>query len=139
MSKKKKSKFANSRLGGILGMVIIIAIVTAFVLSLLPRNTSSRDTEKEQAEFRDIQNSVSFVLNSPASPIIDLSDDHRVIGYAAAPNYATRDMTDGGLLDFVDDYLVSGSIIAVSDVLKVERTFYKYWIEPNGSVHQQVN
>ena len=139
MSKKKQKKaFLQTNTGRLFLTIVVLIIATAFVMSLVPRNSSSRDTEREKAEWQDVQLGMETMMDESQPPIDDLKTDQRIANFASTEDQATYNMTDGGLIDIDDIYIKDGSIPPLDSVIGIGKTDYQYWIEANGKVHQLV-
>jgi len=139
MSKKKQKKaFLQTNTGRLLVTIVVLMIVTAFVMSLMPRSGNSRDTEKENVELQDVRLGVKTMMDSSLPPIENLQTDQRITVLAATSEQSTDDMTDGGLFDIDDTLIENGSITPLNIILDTEKTDYQYWVEDDGTVYQVI-
>ncbi len=118
---------------------VVLMIVTVFVLSLLPFASNDNDYEEAKAELKHVQDSIIFMMESAKPPIENLETDERIAEYAGIQSNATDDMRDGALIDIIDDYVESGSIMPVNRILTFNETKYNYWVESNGAIHQEAS
>ncbi len=133
MSRKKRKPFLQTKQGrGLVGLVAV-GIALIFVLSLIPHNTSNENRAKKELE--NVYDGIQTMLQTAS--IRDLQTDERVEDFANTESRATRDMTDGGLIDIVDSYVKSGSIPPLNELIGDDVTVYAYWIDENGTLHQE--
>ncbi len=134
MSRKKHKPFLQTNQGrGIVGLVAI-GIAFIFVFTLIPQNTS--DNQADEDELENVRHGIEEMLQDTS--IVNFQTDERIEGFVDTESSATRDMTDGGLIDIVDSYVKSGSISPLSEYLGGDVTIYYYWLEADGTLHQEV-
>ncbi len=134
MSKKKKKPFLQTKRGRGLVTAVAVGIAGIFVLSLIPGSTF--DDDRAEEEWRDIRNGIRLMKESATPPIEELHSDERILAVVSSQDNATDDITDGGLIDIVDAYVLSGSITPLNMILGADRARYEYWIEPDGTLYQ---
>jgi len=134
MSKKKKKPYLQTKRGRALVTAVAVGIAAVFVLSLIPMSTF--DDDRAEEEWKEIRDSIRSMKESATPPIEELQSDERILAVAGSQDNATDDITDGGLIDIVDAYVLSGSITPLNMILGTDRVHYDYWIEPDGTLYQ---
>ncbi|MFO8102383.1 MAG: hypothetical protein R6U37_09525 [Dehalococcoidia bacterium] len=133
MSRKKRKPFLQTNQGrGIVGLVAV-GIAVIFVLSLIPHSTS--DDNRAEEEIEDVYDGSLQMLG--VTSLQGVQADGRIEDFAGTEAEATRDMTDGGLFDIADSYVKSGSITPLNEIIGLDTTDYRYWIDAKGTLHQE--
>ena len=126
-------------------ILLVILSIIMLIQPIIILNACSETSTKEpvhglcagHTELHCVELSVTAMMAEAEPPIMDFNNDERIVSFASSEAEATRNMTDGGLIDIKDDYVLSGSITPPSDqYLRKEQTEHLYWIKSNGRVHQ---
>ena len=125
--------------------VLVVLVITAVGCGSTSDEVYMTETVSPEAELSQVQFQVLVLMNHLDNQISNLQEDSRIDwdNCANSLSEATKNMTGeliGGSKPLIAVAEGADSLnLSLSNYLYMDRTEHRYWIEPNGTVHQVKN